>query len=199
MKVAYERNKIILFGVGGVAIAVILILVFIPAQVYVGVNPTVALQEVSGYGFQIVKISEAQTNVIHLNITLDSFEIRNTDGDWFEVEIYGGSASFNLLRDLENSIVAEVGDLDVGSYNAVRFRVVQGLQYTNATLGTGEVLTVDVPNFKVELMTSIFEIFDGMGSLSLELHTGSGVLTNYMLPNIHISIGTVNIKVLVYD
>ena len=86
---AYDRRKIISFGVGGVAIAVILILAFLPVRIEVGINPTVALQEISGYGFQIVKISEEQANVVHLNVTLDRFEIRQTDGDLDPHHYYG--------------------------------------------------------------------------------------------------------------
>ena len=193
----YERNNVIRFGVGGVAIAAILIIVFLPVRVEVGLNPTVAVQEISGYGFQIIKISEEQTKVVHLNITLDSFEIRNTDEEWFEIGIDGGSTSFNLLGDRETSIVTEIENLDIGNYNAIRFRVVRGLEFTNATLGTGEILAADVPNFKVEYLISIFEINEGTDSLSLELRTGSGILSNYMLPDIHISIGTMKIDVIV--
>jgi len=196
---AYDRRKIISFGVGGVAIAAILILAFLPVRVEVGINPTVALQEIPGYGFQIVKISEEQANVAHLNLTLDGFEIRQTDGDWTEIGVSGETVSFNLLRDLETSIVAEVGGLDPGSYTAIRFRVIRGLEFTNATLDTGEVVSVDVPNFKVELTTSTFEIGEGTESLSLELRTGSGLLSNYMLPEIHLSIGTMKIEFLVSE
>ena len=192
---AYDRRKIILFGVGGVAIAAILILAFLPVRVEVGINPTVTLQEIPGYGFQIVKISEEEANVVHLNVTLDGFEIRKTDGDWAEIGVSGETVSFNLLRDLEMSIVAEVGGLDSGSYSAIRFRVVRGLELSNATLDTGEVVSVDVPSFKVELTTSTFEIGEGTESLSLELRTGSGLLSNYMLPEIHLSIGTMKIEV----
>jgi len=192
---AYDRKKVILFGVGGVAIAAILILAFLPVRVEVGINPTVALQEIPGYGFQIVKISEEQANVVHLNITLAGFEIRKTDGDWAEIGVTGKTISFNLLRNLEQSIIAEVGGLDSGSYSAIRFQVVQGLEFTNATLDTGEVVSVDIPNFKVELTTSTFEIGEGINSLSLELRTGSGLLSNYMLPEIHLSIGTMKIEV----
>ena len=196
---AYDRRKIISFGVGGVAIAAILILAFLPVRVEVGINPTVALQEIPGYGFQIVKISEEQANVAHLNLTLDGFEIRQTDGDWTEIGVSGETVSFNLLRDLETSIVAEVGGLDPGSYTAIRFRVIRGLEFTNATLDTGEVVSVDVPNFKVELTTSTFEIGEGTESVSLELRTGSGLLSNYMLPEIHLSIGTMKIEFLVSE
>ena len=141
---AYDRRKIISFGVGGVAIAAILILAFLPVRVEVGISPTVALQEIPGYGFQIVKISEEQASVVHLNVTMDGFEIKKTDGDWAEIGVSGEMVSFNLLRDLETSIVADVSGLDAGSYSAIRFRVVRGLEFSNATLGTGEVVSVDV-------------------------------------------------------
>jgi len=196
---AYERNKVILFGVGGVAIAAILMLVFLPARVEIGLNPTVALQEIPGYGFQIIKISGEQANVVHLNITLDSFEVKKDDGNWAEIDVFGGSASFNLLRDQEISIATEVVDLELGSYSAIRFQVVRGLEFTNATLSTEEVVAVDTPNFMVEFTSSMFEIVKETDNLSLELRIGSGILSNYMLPDMHMSIGTMKISVSVSD
>ena len=196
---AYNRNNVILFGVGGAAIALALIIIFLPVRVEVGLNPTVALNEISEYGFQIIKISEAQTSVVHLNITLDNFEIRKTDGEWFEIDIERGSTSFDLLLDREIFIVTEIENLDIGNYDAIRFQVVRGLEFTNATLGTGEILAVDVPHFKVAYLTSIFAINEGTDSLFLELHTGSGILSNYMLPDIHMSIGAMKIEVIVSE
>ena len=137
--------------------------------------------------------------MVHLNITWDSFEIMREDGNWAEIDVLGGSASFNLLRDQEIAIAIEVADLELGSYSAIRFQVVRGLEFTNATLSTGEVVAVDVPNFMVEFETSTFEIVEETDSLSLELRIGSGRLSNYMLPDMHMSVGTMKISVSVSE
>ena len=194
---AYDRNKILIFGLGGIAFAAILITVFLPARVEVGVNSIVALQEIPNYGFQSVLICPEQTKIVHLNVTLDSFEIRTSDGEWSDIEIEGNSVSINLLRDLETSFTLDVENLDYGFYNAVRFRVVRGFEYSNATLGTGETVFIDVPDFKVEYLTPIFEVSEGTGDLSMELLVGSGILSNYLLPDSMVSIGTMRVQIII--
>ena len=192
---AYDRNRVLTFGAAGIAIAALLILAFIPAQKEIGINPMVALQVIPGYGLQIVKMSEEQADVAHLNVTLDGFEVRQADGDWTEIEVSGGSVSFDLLRARETSFNAHVEGLDAGSYSAVRFLVVRGLEFTNATLSSGDVIGVDVPSLKVEFTTQAFEIGEGSESLRIKLRTGSGLLSNYMLPELHLAMGTMKIMI----
>jgi hypothetical protein len=192
---AYDRNRVFMFGATGVVIAALLILVFIPAQKEIGINPMVALQEIPGYGFQIVKMSEEQADLVHLNVTLDGFEVRQADGDWAEIEISGGRVSFDINRVREVSFTADVGALEAGSYSAIRFRVIRGLEFTNATLDNGDVIGVDVPSLKVEFTTSAFEVAGGTESLLLDLQTGSGVLSNYMMPQLHLSLGTLKLEI----
>lgn len=190
---AYDRNKILIFGGAGIAIAAILI-IFIPVQNEIHLGPSVYLQEIPGYGFQTVKISEEQTNVIQLNITLGGFQVKGSDGDWTGIYVLG-SSSFDLLRNPEMTITADATGLEPGSYTAVRFRVLGGLEYTNATLDNGDVIPVEVSSFEVEFPTGDLEVLEGTEFLSLKLRSGSGQLVNYMLPDYHIAIGTMRIEV----
>jgi hypothetical protein len=191
---AYDRNRILIFGGSGIAIAALLIIFFIPFQTEIHLGPSVSLQEIPGYGFQTVKISEEQTNMLHLNITLGGFEVRGLDGDWAGIDV-SGSSSFDLLRNPEMTIIADASSLELGSYNSVRFRVLGGLKFTNATLNNDEVVPVNVPSFEVEFPTGEFEVFEGTELLSLILRSGSGQLANYMLPDYHIETGTLRIEV----
>jgi hypothetical protein len=191
---AYDRNRILIFGGSGIAIAALLIIFFIPFQTEIHLGPSVSLQEIPGYGFQTVKISEEQTNMLHLNITLGGFEVRGLDGDWAGIDV-SGSSSFDLLRNPEMTIIADASSLELGSYNSVRFRVLGGLKFTNATLNNDEVVPVNVPSFEVEFPTGEFEVFEGNELLFLILRSGSGQLANYMLPDYHIETGTLRIEV----
>ena len=193
---AYDRNRILIFGGAGIAIAALLIIFFIPVETEIHVEPTVALQDIPGYGFQTVKISEEQADVVHLNLTLGGFEIQGVDGEWTGVSV-PGTVSFNLLRDPETTITADANGLQPGSYTAVRFQVLGGLEYTNATLSNGDLVPVDVPYFKVEYATEELEIGEGTEGISLVLRRGSGMLANYMLPDYHITTGTMKIEVTV--
>jgi hypothetical protein len=192
---AYSRKRIIIFGAAGIAIAAFLILAFIPVQKETRINPIVALQEIPGYGFQLVRIGEEQIELVHLNITLDTFEVRNANGTWVEIEIPEGKISFDIHRVRQLLITADVADLKAGSYNAIRFSVVQGSEYTNATLDNGDVIGVDVPTIKVEFMTSTFEVAKSVESLRLKLQTGSGFLSNYITPQLHITIGSLKFEI----
>jgi hypothetical protein len=193
--VAYNRKKILAYGGAGIVLAIFFILVFMPTQVKISVNPSVALQEIPDYGFQIVKISEEQVNIIHLNITLDGFEIMQFNGDWTEIEISEAIVSFNLLHDQEVAFKADVEDLENGNYTAIRFLVVQGLEFTNSTLNNGEVISPDVPYNKVKLSIPMFEINKGTESIHFKLRTASGFLSNYILPQFHLTIGTMKIEI----
>jgi len=190
---AYSNRKIALFGTAGVAIAAILILAFAPVREEVGIGTMVALQEIPGYGFQVVKMGEGQADVVHLNVTLDGFEARRQDGGWTELTV--GSVSFNMLRDREMSFNAQAGSLDAGSYTAVRFRVVHGLEDSNATLSNDDLIGIDVPSLKVEIETSPFEVGADTESLLINLRIGSGLLSNYMLPDLHLSLGTLKVEI----
>jgi hypothetical protein len=189
---AYSNRKIALFGTAGIAIAAVLILAFAPVREEVGISTMVALQEIPGYGFQVVKMGEGQASVVHLNVTLDGFEVLRQDGGWTELAM--SRVSFNMLRDREISFSAQAGGLDTGSYTAVRFRVVHGLGDSNATLSTGDVIAVDVPSLEVEIPIIPFEVSGDTGSLRIDLSVGSGILSNYMLPDLHLSLGTLRVE-----
>ncbi len=165
---AYDRNRILIFGGAGIAIAALLIIFFIPVETEIHVATSVSLQEIPGYGFQTVKISEEQADVVHLNITLGGFEVQGADGEWTGISV-PGTVSFNLLRDLETIITADANGFILGRYVAVRFQVLGGLEHTNATLTNGEVIPVDVPYFKVEYATEEFEIDESTEGLRLVL------------------------------
>ena len=54
---------------------------------------------------------------------------------------------------------------------------------------------MDVPSFKVEFTTPTFEKVEGTESLYVKLRIGSGLLSNYMLPELHLTLGTMKIEV----
>ena len=190
---AYDRNKILIFGGAGVVIAAFLILLFIPGGTETHVATTVSLQEIPGYGFQIVKMSEERDDITQLEVTLEGFEFRKSDGSWIDAS--GERFSFDLIRELEISFTVDVGELDAGSYNGVRFRVVPGFGFTNATLSSGKLVTVDSPQTKVAYVTSTFELDENMETLQVELNRGAGVISNYMLPELHLAIMTTGLDI----
>jgi len=191
---AYSRNKILLYGGAGIAIATLLCIFCLPVKTEIHVDPSVTLQTIPGYGIQTVMISEEQTTLRHLNLSLSDFEVKATEGKWTSLDV-ATPVSFNLLRDPETSITADVSNLVPGSYTVVRAQILGGLEYTNATLINGDVVSVDVPSSKVEFATRAFEVDEGTASLILVLRPGSRQLTTHILPHYHISTGTTKIEV----
>jgi len=192
---AYSRDRILIFGTAGVAVALLFIIFFIPVRTEIDVATSVSLQDIPGYGFQIVKISPTTNTIIHINITLDGFEVKGADGEWTELDI-PGTVSLDLWLDPETTIAASVEGLEPGSYTAVRFQVLGGYENSVASLDDGDVVLVDVPYFKVELDAE-FEVDEETGSLTLVFTRGSGRIAEHMLPDYQITTGTMKIVVTV--
>ena len=155
---AYDSRKLAVYGATGLLIAAFIILgvqlipmPFVPAET----------------GTLVIKITDAPADLKHLNLTIDSFEVKPEKANWTEVEIPGGTISFDLLQLVDISIDAAIGQLDPGNYTMVRMHVVQGLEYTNATLNNGEEIEVNVPSEKIKVITPTFEIEGGMETVLL--------------------------------
>ena len=53
---------------------------------------------VTNAGTLIIKVTDAPVDLKHLNMTIDSFEVRNKTDGWITVPIEGGRVSFDLLQ-----------------------------------------------------------------------------------------------------
>ncbi len=99
--------------------------------------------------------------VEQLMLTIDRLQVKPKNGDWTEVEIPGGTVSFDLL-DRQGTIIDEIlGQLEPGSM--MRMHIVQQMgkidqpvnQYANATLNNGDVVNVVLPSEEIEVVTPI--------------------------------------------
>jgi len=196
---AYEVKKIIAYGVTGVVIAIIIILWFWPISKEVGISPIVAVQEIPTYGIQVLKITDEPIDLIHLKVTVDGFEAKQLDGGWTKIEIPGGRISFDLLRFQRSFVIADISKLDHGNYSMIRFQMVPGLEHTNATLGNGDVIEVEVPSEKIEVITPTIEVTEGMETVFIDLQVQpSGTLANYVIHmQHHLTLMTMKIDVVI--
>ena len=98
-----------------------------------------------------------------LNITIDSFEIHRNDPDeWIDIQIDNGRVSFDLLA-LKNGNITEeaaIGMVPEGNYTMIRMHVVEGLEFTNATMDDNSVIELNVPSEKIKIPVH-FEIKTG--------------------------------------
>jgi len=111
-----------------------------------------------------------------LNITIDSFEVhRNETDEWISIPIEGDRVSFDLLA-LKNGNITEeaaIGTVPEGNYTMIRMHIVEGLEFTNATLDDNSVIQLNVPSEKIKVPVH-FEIKAGQTtSIILDITTDS--------------------------
>jgi len=160
---AYNRRKIVVYGGVGVVIAASIILAILWAPfVEVGLVPIVELESVMPGTLAITIIADnPDIAVEQLMLTIDRLQVKLKNGDWTEVKIPGGKVSFDLLNRQGSFIDSVLSQLEAGTM--VKIHIVQQMgkidqpvsQYANATLSNRDVVSVDLPNEEIELMTPI--------------------------------------------
>jgi hypothetical protein len=192
---AFDNRRILTFGGVGVALAVFFIIFFLPVENVVEINPTVSLQEIPGYGFLTMKISSEMINLVHMNITIQDFEVMGKDGQWTPIEVIE-KFSFDLLQLSEKKITVDIEGLRTGIYDAFRFKILEGIENSNATLSNGEVVPLDVPFFKLEFQ-SRFETDEVTDNFTIIFTRGAGQISENILPDYYITVGTIKFEVLI--
>jgi hypothetical protein len=178
-----------------VALAIFFIIFFLPVENVMEVYPTVSLQDIPSYGFQTMIISSEVVNLVHMNITIEGFEVMGETNQWIPIETIE-KFSFDLIQLLENEITTNIVGLGIGSYHTFRFKILEGIGNSNATLSNGEVVLLDVPFFEVEF-PSKFEVNELTEYITIKFTRGSGKISEHFVPDYYISIGTIRFEVLI--
>ena len=132
-------------GVAGFCIA-ILIIIAIPI-----VLPT------AHAGTLRILITDDPANLQHLNLTIDDFAVRNGNGGWTTIPLPTEMISFDLLQFQDVAFEAVTTQLAPGRYTMIRMHVKEGFAYTNATLTTGDEISIRVPSedFRINIAFEI--------------------------------------------
>jgi hypothetical protein len=145
----YSRSRVTMFGAAGFIVAIALI------------ASTTMMLPVAKAGTLAIKITDAPTDLYSLNLTIDSFEVRNETGQWINVTGQGYRKSFDLLMLDGVTIDVATRNLGVGHYDMIRMHIVEGLEFTNATMNeTRETFAVRVPSEKIRIPVD-FELSAG--------------------------------------
>ena len=184
---AFERKKIITYAGAGVIIALIVI-VFIPVNETVSVNPYVSLDQIPDYGLQYIKVSGEQADITHIYLSIHTVEARLPSGEW--VHISDREILWDIIQEPEKMFEINIDDLSPGTYSRIRFYVAADSGKTNATLSNNLVIPLGLQTNPFELEITETEIPLGIVDGSLTLRIGSGIVSNQMLPDYHIIIGT---------
>jgi hypothetical protein len=154
-EMAYNWRKITFYGGIGAVIAVSVMLAFLwTAFEEVGIVPIVELESITPGTLAITVISDnSDTKVTQLKITINRLDVKPQNGDWTEVEIPGGTVSFDLLQRQGTFIDAIISQLEPGSM--IKMHIMQGYQFTNATINNSDVIDVVLPSETIEFKTPI--------------------------------------------
>ena len=148
------KNKVAVFGGAGVLIAIAII------------ASTTMMLPVAKAGTLVIKITDAPADLSSLYLTIDSFEVRNETGHWINVTKEGYRKSFNLLMLDGVTIDIATSDLEGGHYDMIQMHIVEGLEFTNATLNVegSESFAVRVPSERVKIPVE-FDIEAGLTTI----------------------------------
>jgi hypothetical protein len=152
---AYNRRKIVAYGGAAAITAAFIVLAFLWAPfTEVGLVPIVELESVMPGTLAVTIITDTpDINVTELKLTIDRLEVKLQDVNWSEIEIPGGSVSFDLFRLQGTFIDSVISQLEPGSM--MRMHMMQGYEYANATLNNGDVVGVVLPSEYIEVRTPI--------------------------------------------
>ncbi|MFC1804171.1 DUF4382 domain-containing protein [Thermoproteota archaeon] len=184
---AYDRKKVMTYGAIGIIIALIVIM-FIPVNEQVNVNPYVTLEQIPEYGLQYIKVSEEQADLTHIYLTIHTIEAQLPSGEW--VQISNTETQWDLIQETQKTLEINTDALSPGKYSKIRFYIAADLDKSNATLSDNQIISLSLQDnpFVVEITET--EIDEGVDELSLTLTIGPGIVSNQMLPGYHIAIAT---------
>ena len=145
---AYGSRTLLLHGGIGIITAALII-----AAVY---SPMILpiFQADAKTGTLIVKVTDAKdSDLKHLNITINSVEVSNETGGLNTLPIEGGSLYFDLLQLQNVTRDLSIGSIPVGNYTKIRIQILSA----NATLADGSSLMLNVPSGYIDIRVH-FEI-----------------------------------------
>jgi len=184
---AYNRNKVILYGAVGIILA-LTVIAFIPTRTETHITTGVNLNAIPGYGIQIIKISEDSSQITHLVLYIQSIEAQMPDGEWATITQTG--EQWDIRQEVEKIIPI---DPDINGYSKVRLNIATN---STVTLGDGQEVQFGVPS--IPIMVDLMESHNNTGTeIRLLLSQGTG--SNYMLPNLQIELSTSKLTAEIID
>ena len=172
---AYNRNRVIIYGIAGILLA-LTILNFIPTRTETHVTTGVNLDEIPGYGIQIVKISEDNVQITNLVLNIGSIEAMQPDGEWVEI---ASNVQWDLWKEAEKIIPVDQAS---AGYTKLRLNIAQD---STVTLSDESEIQLGVSAQPLEI-----DLDSGSGGTGLRLSLSQGKVSNYILPSLQIEIST---------
>ena len=184
---AFNSKKVLGYGAAGVIIALAVVM-FIPVYEEVHVNPYVTFDQIPGYGFQIVKVSEEETILTKLDLTLHRIDIQLPNGEWLPIS--ETESTWDLIQEQQRHIDVQLSELEPGTYSTVRLFIAVGPEKTSATLSNNLELSVSIMMNPIEVEISEFEVTESTSEAVLILYSGPGISSNHVFPDYQIEVSS---------
>lgn len=178
-KMAYNRNKVIIYGVAGIILA-LTVLAFIPTRTETHISTSVSLAMIPDYGIQIIKISEDNSQVTNLVLNTQSIYAQTPDGEW--VKVSSAEQQWDLQQELEKIIPV---DQNIKGYSKLRINIAQE---NPVTLSDGQIIQLGTPSLPIEVNLESSNNLETVTGLRFFLSQGTG--STYILPNLQIELST---------
>ena len=184
---AFNSKKVLGYGAAGVIIALAVVM-FIPVYEEVHVNPYVTFDQIPGYGFQIVKVSEEETILTKLDLTLHRIDIQLPNGEWLPIS--ETESTWDLIQEQQRHIDVQLSELEPGTYSTVRLFIAVDPEKTSATLSNNLELSVSIMMNPIEVEISEFEVTESTSEAVLILYSGPGISSNHVFPDYQIEVSS---------
>ena len=178
---AYNRNKVIIYGATGIILALV-ILSFLPTRTETHISSSVSLEQIPGYGIQIVALSEDRVEISNLIINIDSIEAQIPNGEW--VSIASNPQQWDIWREPTKTFTING---ETTGFSKLRLNIAS--TGSTVTLSSGEEVQLGVSSLPLEVDLPNVYAGENTGDL-LKLSLSQGTMSNNILPNLQVMIST---------
>lgn len=126
--------------------------------------PALRFPGFSNKGTLTVKIIDKPVELDHLNITIDTLEIQDSDGNWTNLELIDNEPTYFDLLTLQNiTLTLSHTEIPTGNYTMIRMHVLTA----NATYPGGATEQLRVPSEWIKILLKPHLIMQAGGSIAV--------------------------------
>lgn len=178
---AYSRNKVIIYGIAGIALA-LAIITLLPTRTETHITASVSLEQIPGYGIQTIKISEDDSAITNLVVNIQSIEAQISSDEW--VKISTREQQWDLRQEVEKIFTI---DQNVTGYS--KLRLIIASDGSSVTLVDGREIPLSVSSHQLEV--DLLEPYDmEIDGPVLKFSMSQGTVSTHILPNLQIELST---------
>jgi hypothetical protein len=174
-----------IYGTVGILIA-LFIVVLVPTSKDAQISPYVTLDQIPGYGVQLIMVSQSKGELENVHLTISRVELLATGGDWDK--IWSSEISWDILQEREKTFMIDSENVHA-YYLKARIHFEPGPNKSNVTLSDGNVLPLEFQMNQLEV--NITEtVTTEATEFALDLRIFSGKSSIHILPDYRVQVVT---------